>query len=99
MSEQPTTEGQTESYCHIHDVFEPFGVWSCFECGHEYQTFDELLEQYRTLPTPATATLADVLFCPWCLHDFPISVPEEEQQTSARLEEQIYGWPTEQPND
>lgn len=69
------------SFCHIHEkqeelASEPYQV--CFECGHVYNTAEELVAAYNEAvrvnfgadnpPPPREAH--EIFFCQECLHDF-----------------------------
>lgn len=69
-------------HCAIHDELENPGVVSCFECSHQYQSRQEILDTYNEniikrvyerngLPQTFKATsMGQVGFCPLCLHDW-----------------------------
>jgi hypothetical protein len=62
--------------CWVHHAFEP--VLSdtpfiiCFECGHVYNTAEELLRDEKDFwpEQPAGRKAEEVASCPWCIHDF-----------------------------
>lgn len=66
------------SQCWVHHQYEqiahgpagPFIV--CFECGHVYNTAEQLVKEYNELAPEDTPerTVDEIFFCPNCLHDF-----------------------------
>jgi hypothetical protein len=64
-------------HCFSHSVDEPVAGddWHCicFECGHLYQTEDELVEAYNRggkLIEAEVDNADEIYFCPYCLHNF-----------------------------
>lgn len=65
-----------EWFCFIHHeheipLTEPH--WVCFECGHVYQTEQDLVDDEFTANGGDIEKLPnadDITFCPWCLHDW-----------------------------
>lgn len=65
-------------HCHWHEVDEPeegaYGV--CQECGHVYQTEQDLRDAYaESADWPGESTDSapeanEIYFCPLCIHDF-----------------------------
>jgi len=64
----------TEQFCSAHRVMETnVGAYTdCYECGHVYQTYEDLREAhaqtYRNIG--GKRNIGIITYCPLCLHDF-----------------------------
>jgi hypothetical protein len=60
-------------HCAIHMVDEPDGETFCFECGHTWATWADLLADDNRVAaesgTPGASRVEDVWVCPFCTHD------------------------------
>jgi hypothetical protein len=63
-----------EYYCVVHDQLERHDHRTyqvCFECGHSYQTAQDLEVAWReAYPDQPVRAAVGIWFCPLCLHDF-----------------------------
>lgn len=62
-------------YCFWHHRYEeriePYR--DCFECGHVYNSAEELIDAYNSEKPDDIAEVSDVdliSFCPFCIHDW-----------------------------
>lgn len=81
--------GLTDTHCCIHHIDEGWDETSylwCMECGHVYQTEQELVDAYNRkvsemnremgvffsygTPLAFVSSAEDIHFCQYCLHDF-----------------------------
>lgn len=61
------------TWCYIHDRRESaLGYRCCFECGHQYATKEEILDEYNEThhTTYTYQFLPSISYCPLCLHDW-----------------------------
>lgn len=65
-----------DDHCYSHNIDEPFGPNSyrvCGECGHVFDTAEDLIEDFNSeMPEglPPEVDVQKINFCPWCTHDF-----------------------------
>lgn len=68
---EPEITGRVRSDCAIHNqpewAFEPFTV--CFECGHIWETPEEIESEF-SLTIKKQVAIDAIGFCPLCLHDW-----------------------------
>jgi hypothetical protein len=71
------------SKCAIHGVVEAASLSGvdCFECRHHYPTYASLQEAFWEVfadHSEEISTPVEFTFCPWCLHDFPFTIREDD---------------------